>query len=243
MKSSKIKYCFIILFLPFVALGQTDYDFYEKGRLEIKKGKPELALEYINKAIQLRPDYCQYYVNRAIWRMSTLDNMEQSIRQLEISNNDIDKAIELSCDRIQPYSIKGFIYKKALILLVDTTDFSTYDSRASIKTELGDFNGAIKDYNKVMLLNKEYGNTLYAIRGFCKEKLKDYKGAISDYTKQIDLKNLSPGAMGETYFNRGWMKKKLNDNRGACQDWTKAGELGYMAAFNSINAECNGFIY
>ena len=39
------------------------------------------------------------------------------------------------------------------------------------------------------------------------------------------------------------MKKKLNDTKGACQDWTIAGELGYMTAFNSINAECNGLIY
>lgn len=244
------------MFFPFVAFGQTDYDLYEKGRLEITKSNPELALEYINKAIQLRPDYCEYYVTRAIWRMSSLDNMEQSIRQLEICNKDIDKAIDLGCERIQPYSIKGFIfkkmglieqskeyYKKALILLVDTTNYSTYDSRASIKTALGDFNGAIKDYNKVMFLNKKYGNTLYGLRGFCKEKLKDYRGAISDYTKQIDLNNLSPGATGEIYFKRGWMKKKLNDTKGACQDWTIAGELGYMTAFNSINAECNGLIY
>jgi tetratricopeptide (TPR) repeat protein len=79
----------------------------------------------------------------------------------------------------------------------------------------GDYQGAIKDYNKAIELSSdttganaikqfELSITLsqaYANRGNAKSQLKDYRGAIQDYTKAIEI---NPREYSQhTYYNRG----------------------------------------
>lgn len=65
-------------------------------------------------------------------------------------------------------------------------DTLSYYLRAEFKKELGDYVGAIKDYNQLIkfLPNCEY---FYIIRGDNKRDIKDYKGAIKDYNKALNL--------------------------------------------------------
>jgi tetratricopeptide (TPR) repeat protein len=210
-----------------------------------------MSLEYINKAIELRPDYCKYYISRSIWEISAKSNQDASETQLRTSINDINKAIDLGCNEGYTYSMRGARYKKlgfmklakddyqkALILIKDTSYLAYYD-RATIKLELEDYYGAIKDFSKAVQMNEEIRNVAYGMRGYCKGQIKDYKGEIVDFTKQLNLNSSSPLTTGEIYYNRGTIKKKLNDINGACEDWRKAGDLGYMAAFDMIKTNCS----
>ena len=100
----------------------------------------------------------------------------------------------------------------------ESSDF--YFGRGYEKGEIGDHNGAIADFTKVIELKPNNSKAFYN-RGWNKDSLKDYYGAISDYTKAIELNPKYSIA----YFNRGLLKRKLNDFDGAIFDYTKAIEF------------------
>jgi tetratricopeptide (TPR) repeat protein len=62
-----------------------------------------------------------------------------------------------------------------LLALAQTAE--EYFDRGKAKYDLGDYRGAIQDYNKVMELNPNYAFA-YLNRGVAKYALGDYKGAI-----------------------------------------------------------------
>jgi len=95
-----------------------------------------------------------------------------------------------------------------------------YIYRGIAKIELGDYEGAIEDYDKAIELNGEM-KTSYFNRGIVKGKLGDYEGEIEDYNKAIEL----DGEDADAYYNRGIAKKNLKDYEGAIEDYDKAIEL------------------
>ena len=109
-----------------------------------------------------------------------------------------------------------------------------YFNRGIAKYNLGDYRGAIANYNKVIELNPNDAAT-YNNRGNAKHKLGDYRGAIADYNKVLKLNPNNADA----YNNKGFAKHKLGDKNGACLDWSKAGELGYYEAYDTIKKVCN----
>ena len=143
-----------------------------------------------------------------------------------------------------------------------------YNKRASAKSELGDYMGAIADYNQAINLSGSFP-PYYLSRAWNKSKLYDYRGAITDYTLYIqdepddteaylnrgDAKyniNDFKGAItdytkvisldpknAEAFLWRGHAKIQIKDKIGACKDFSKAGELGEKDAYNEINANCN----
>jgi tetratricopeptide (TPR) repeat protein len=108
-----------------------------------------------------------------------------------------------------------------------------YQLRGAAKHNIGDFRGAILDFDKTLNVYQESNN--YYLRGDCKENLKDYKGALNDYDKAIEL---SPKDEFY-YYKRGCLKLKLNDKDGGCLDLSKAGELGLEGVYDKITKECN----
>ena len=241
-----------LLFLPCLCIGQTADEYYKKGSDAQKKNNFQLALFYLNQAIQLEPNNCRYYISRSLWKLGGIEDLSKDSSLLRKSLIDIDFAIDKGCIESSDFSLKAFIlhkmnlqklavdnYQKALLMLNDTTSFETFNQRASIKDILEDYNGAIKDYTKAISIDPKKGEMLFSSRGFAKSKINDLQGALSDYTKQIELNNYSSGTMAEMYFTRGCIKRRLNNKKGACEDWSKAGELGYMSAYNYIKSECN----
>jgi hypothetical protein len=65
-------------------------------------------------------------------------------------------------------------------------DFDKIPIELSIKEGLGDYKGALNDYNKLIVLNPTLAIAYYC-RGICKNKLKDTTGAYSDWTKAFEL--------------------------------------------------------
>ena len=55
---------------------------------------------------------------------------------------------------------------------------------------------AIKNYNKVLELDKDFERA-YVQRAYCKGKLEDYEGAIEDYKTGLSLNPNDP----KTYYN------------------------------------------
>ena len=85
------------------------------------------------------------------------------------------------------------------------------------KSNLGDNQGAIADYNQAIKIQPDYSYA-YNNRGSAKYELGDYQGAIADYNQAIQFK--SDAALA--YYNRGLAKYNLGDKQGAIADYNQA---------------------
>jgi tetratricopeptide (TPR) repeat protein len=117
---------------------------------------------------------------------------------------------------------------------LDPYDAGAYYNRGISKHEVGDYKGAIQDYNKAIELNTPNLAQAYSNRGVSKSELEDYMGAIEDYNKTIEL---NPND-GMAYNNRGLANIFLGQKDSGCLDLYKASELGYKDAHNLIRKHC-----
>ena len=108
-----------------------------------------------------------------------------------------------------------------------------YGNKGAAKYSLGDYTGAIQDFNKALELDPDDGYRYY-LRGNVKSDLGDKKGAIQDYSKAIEL---DPND-ADAYGNRGSAKYDLGDKDGGCLDWSKSGELGDGDVYELIRKYC-----
>lgn len=158
--------------------------------------------------------------------------------------------------------------KKKEIAKVDTSTSEGFKKRGTMKYNIGDFSGAVKDYTKSLEMNPN-AKIVYYNRGSAKISLGDYYGAIDDFTNEL---NVNPD-YALAYNNRAWAKAELKNykaaikdynnairidsklavaycNRGiakvlfgkkedGCKDISKSGELGYEKAYEYIKTLCN----
>lgn len=118
------------------------------------------------------------------------------------------------------------IYKKV-------TDSEEYVKKGSAKHGLGDYRGAIQDYNKAIEISPNLTKA-YILRGTSKYYLKDFRGSIEDHTKAIAI---NPN-FAEAYYSRGFANFEFGDKNEACSDWRKASKLGYSKAYDLIKEYC-----
>ncbi|AFY73112.1 DnaJ-class molecular chaperone with C-terminal Zn finger domain [Synechococcus sp. PCC 7502] len=97
-----------------------------------------------------------------------------------------------------------------------------YYSQGLKKSQNGNYQDAIKDYNQAIALNKNYADA-YNKRGLCYYKLGALSEAVIDFGKAINLNS----NMAEAYYNRGLAKLKLGYAHGAIEDYTHALNLRY----------------
>ena len=104
----------------------------------------------------------------------------------------------------------------------------TYFRWGYTKSELGQYESAIADYDMAIQLRPDYA-IAYNDRGVVKGKLGEYKAAIEDYDKAIDLK--PDYAMA--YNNRGMARSALRQHEAAIEDYNIAIDLapGYADAY------------
>jgi len=119
--------------------------------------------------------------------------------------------------------------------LDEKTKAEAHYSRAGLRFELGDFQGALDDYNELLKLNQEW--YYYTERAECHIKLKNAKGALADYNAAIGLQD---PPLYNTIKGRGdlYMKAKAYDK--AIADYTRLTKMnngdpdGYFALAGDI---------
>ena len=90
----------------------------------------------------------------------------------------------------------------------------TYFTWGNTKYDLGDYKGAIADYDTAIRLKPDLAEAYYN-RGVAKQKLGQHVAAIADYDTTIRLKP----DLATAYFNRGGAKRDLGQHVAAIADY------------------------
>jgi tetratricopeptide (TPR) repeat protein len=150
---------------------------------------------------------------------------------LDASNIEIDKAMELDPDLAMLHSLRGSNYldggdlENALINFERAVELEpnyviALWNLASIYEYTEDFAAAKKIYDRLVDLTPE-DPQVYMLRGYIYDNEMDYDNALDDYTRAIEL-----GVQDPWLFNaRGWVYTNLGDYATAVADHESAIEL------------------
>lgn len=136
--------------------GRDDYYLGEIAKCYTSLGNYACALRYINDAIEVDKSEASYYISRA--------DIHDMMGNYQDALDDLDKAINLSDEG---------------------NKYFTYHHKGWLKKLHDDSNGALKDFNKSIALEKNYSynylcrGTIYNDLGFSEEARKDFQKVIS----------------------------------------------------------------
>ncbi|HOS49478.1 MAG TPA: tetratricopeptide repeat protein [Bacteroidia bacterium] len=107
----------------------------------------------------------------------------------------------------------------------DTLNDDAWIKRGFIKSMVGDFEGELQDYNRVIAIHPDH-KWAYISRGSAYNKMEKFNEAIGDFNKALEIDPKD----AEAYNNRGFAKKGLGNKEGACEDWNTSRKLGNSEA-------------
>ncbi|MGD0277455.1 MAG: tetratricopeptide repeat protein [Syntrophales bacterium] len=150
---------------------------------------PLKAIEYLNHAIRLKPDYAEAYSNRG-WAYANLGQYDRAVE-------DYNKAIQLKPDLAEAYSNRGLAYSKlgqndraiedynkAIQLKPDLAE--AYSNRGLAYSKLGQNDRAIEDYNKAIRLKPDLAEAS-STRGLAYRRGGHNDRAIEEYNNASHL--------------------------------------------------------
>jgi tetratricopeptide (TPR) repeat protein len=178
------------------------------------------AIDYINEAIALVPDYPIYYFYRG--------NANYYYRQHAPAIADYTRAIELDGRFAEAFNNRGNVhyrledypraiadYDQAVRAKPDYAD--AINNRANARYQQQAHAEALADYERALALDPEsalYHNN----RAITREAAGDAEGALEDYARAIAL---DPG-LAVAFCNRGRLHATLGDPRAAIADFNRA---------------------
>ena len=211
------------------AKSLTATEWFYKALAIRDKGKysgPKKAIQYLNNAIKLEPDYVQAYLLRGLTYGIKLGQYQRAI-------NDYTEVIRLKPDYADAYYIRGLTYayldqyqrgiedlNEAIRLKPDYAD-AYYFRGFDYFHYLGEYQRAIQDFNEAIHLKRNYAKA-YFMRGLAYGQLGQDKRSIEDFNEAIRLKP----DYAEAYGMRGIYYLTGGDNYHGCRDAQKACELG-----------------
>ena len=147
--------------------------FYNEGMALKEQNDYAGAIIAFSKAIELKPDYASAF----FFRGSCYDAQKNYDRAIQ----DLSSAIKLRPDDANAYSMRGNIYlynknnydrairdfNKSIEFRTDNAN--TYDSRGLAKERMGDYNGALQDYESALSIDP---NNKYAKPHLSKLRIK-----------------------------------------------------------------------
>ncbi|MBD2136581.1 tetratricopeptide repeat protein [Anabaena sp. FACHB-1237] len=154
--------------------------YHGRGLVHYQMDNYYLALADYNQAIVINPYIATFYQNRAELRLKMLDYQGaiEDYYQAMIINPNIshDLAQQLSAEKEQLYQLSNIV----------PNDAHSYTQRGKIRTDLGDYQGAISDYT--MAINMSYHDIdIYYLRGNAHYRLGNKTAAIADFSKAVQL--------------------------------------------------------
>jgi tetratricopeptide (TPR) repeat protein len=197
-------------------------------------GNYRQAIEDYGRAIEIKPDYAEAYINRGV-AYSTIGNYRQAIE-------DYGRAIEIKPDYAEAYINRGNTYNglgnyrqaiedlnRAITIKPDFAE--AYINRGNTYNGLGNYRQAIEDYGRAIEIKPGYYAEAYNNRGAVYSALGNYGQAIEDYGRAIEIK---PDYV-QAYINRALVYLNQGDNISGCRNAQKACELGNCKLLEAAN--------
>ena len=195
------------------------------------------AINDLNKAIELKPDYGEAYNNRGL--------AYYMIKDYDKALADFEHALKLNSGNSQSCIYLALYYSTVVKDVDKAPDFynkavelaptsaHAYSCRASFYTgyRIGDYAKAAEDYTKAIQFENRGEDTLildYQSRAECYNHLKLYDKAIDDYTKAIQMAEHSArmNVMLSFYYReRGNCYEAVGKNSLARKDFKKSEKL------------------
>ncbi|MBS9389954.1 MAG: tetratricopeptide repeat protein [Dolichospermum sp. WA123] len=202
--------------------------YLSRGNVRDDLGDKQGAIDDLNQAIKINPNFAQAYYNRG--------NVRDDLGDKQGAIDDYNQAIKINPNDASAYNNRGNVRddlgdKQGAIddfnqaIKINPNDASVYYNRGNAKYDLGDKQGAIDDYNQAIKINPNYA--AYYNRGIVRNDLGDKQGAIDDYNQAIKFNPNNADA----YYNRGIVRNDLGDKQGAIDDYNQA------IKFNPNNAD------
>jgi len=190
--------------------------YYCRGFAHFYEGSRQEAFTDFDRAIELAPNNSQaYYLRGYVYYLSNNNGM--AIR-------DFSRVIELAPDFTSAYFFRGVIYQDLQpqdaiedfnqAITLEPTNFRYYQARGNVRSSLGDYQGAVEDFTKVIELAPSGNAYAYSERGLSLAALGRYREAIADYDQAI---NLVPRYI-MAHYGRGLARAELGDAEGALSD-------------------------
>lgn len=132
----------------------------------------------------------------------------QQIKQNTIQNNastnkivtgDYNKYYQEALKQIDENNLYGAQTNLSKALEIKHDFVKAFKKRGFVRNRLGNYNGAIQDFNNAILLDSNDGDSFYG-RGFAKLALQNYPEAINDFAKAVKL---NPNDL-DAYHQRGY---------------------------------------
>ena len=184
-----------------VVTGSKADDFYIQAGDKYKKGDYQGAIQALNQAIVLNPNYAEAYNDRGTARSNLGDNqgaVADYNQALRINPNDAIAYYNRGIARDDLGDQKGAIADYNQALQINPNYAPAYNNRGIARSELGDKKGAIVDFDYALRINPNDA-IAYNNRGLARSNLGNKKGAIADYNQALRINpNLS-----QVYNNRG----------------------------------------
>jgi tetratricopeptide (TPR) repeat protein len=157
-----------------------------------------------------------------LFLLATSDNPQRAIRQYL---NQLDKSIakdslNIGIRKYQEQNYQDAIKKFDIAIEAAPNLADAYSYRGQAKAELGDIDGAILDYNQLLLIHLKNSEGYYN-RGNAYYKLEDYDTAIQDYNQTLKI---NP-QFALAYEQRGRAYLGLENKQSAIEDFQRALEL------------------
>ncbi len=192
-----------------------------------------LAINDLNKAIEIKPDYSDAYGKRGFIYYYAKD-YPNAIK-------DFNRAIEINPTVAQNYIYRSLYYRqvlkdnnRALSDLNKAIELKpsahAYINRASFYSHSKNYGRAIDDLNKAIELEPNNPHAYEARARFYSSPLtdpilRDYSRAAEDYSRAIELQE-QPAMVAMNYYNRGECYRALKIYDKAIADYTQAIEIG-----------------
>lgn len=199
--------------------------YFSKSVRYCGKNKLEKALEYLNKAIEVYPDYAIFYNCRATL-YETFENTKQAIE-------DLTKSIQLNPKSSFAYNFRGLLYcmkfddfKKALadytkVIEVNPNDYEGYYNRANIYSQQELYDLSIKDYSKTIILKPDYFQAyMYRGKDYC--YIEEFDKAEKDFLMALNIAKNSKCSLYLSYYNLGNLESARENYRKAIKYYTEA---------------------
>jgi lipoprotein NlpI len=190
---------------------------YDRGRALAKKGRSELAIVELSRAVRLNPEESAAYSERG--------RLYAERGELVKAGEDYDRAIARRPDSPALFYNRGIIlykkgqYRRAIedfsrAIELEPGDPESYNNRGGALLAAGDADGAVVDYARALGLRNDYARA-YANRGVALFYRGDFPGALADFDRALRGEPADAMAL----HNRGIVRYVLGDRAGALADF------------------------